>query len=311
MAQKAARHAEKRLPRKFNPKNRLSEKHFTVAGISLSHPDRIYWDDVGVTKRELAEFYVEIWDWMRPHIVGRPLVLVRCPDGAAGQCFFQKHASGMDSTYLHLVPEKRDKIIAIDDLSGLISLVQAGVLELHTRGTTIDHREEADRLVFDLDPGPGVGWKDLVAAAREVRERLHQLKLESFLKTSGGKGLHVVVPIKPTLWEAAKDFTRAVAEAMAADSPDRYVATTSKSERGHKIFIDYLRNSREATAVAPYSTRARSGAPVSVPIAWSDLGALRNADRYTLRNLPTRLERLHGDPWERIGRLRPSIDKWM
>jgi len=311
MAQKAPRHAERRLLRKFNPKNRMSEKHLTVAGVSLSHPDRIYWDDVGVTKRELAEFYVEIWDWMRPHIVGRPLVLVRCPDGAAGQCFFQKHASGMDSTYLHLVPEKRDKIIAIDDLSGLISLVQAGVLELHTRGTTIDHREEADRLVFDLDPGPGVGWKDLVAAAREVRERLHQLKLESFLKTSGGKGLHVVLPIKPTPWETAKGFTRAVAEAMAADSPDRYVATTSKSERGHKIFIDYLRNSREATAVAPYSTRARSGAPVSVPIAWSDLGALRNADRYTLRNLPARLERLHGDPWERIGRLRPSIDKWM
>ena len=311
MAQKAARHAEKRLPRKFNPKNRLGEKHFTVAGISLSHPGRIYWDDAGVTKRELAEFYVEIWDWMRPHIVGRPLVLVRCPDGAAGQCFFQKHASGMDSTHLHLVPEKRDKIIAIDDLSGLISLVQAGVLELHTRGTTIDHREEADRLVFDLDPGPGVGWKDLVAAAREVRERLHKLKLESFLKTSGGKGLHVVLPIKPTPWETAKGFTRAVAEAMAADSPDRYVATTSKSERGHKIFIDYLRNSREATAVAPYSTRARSGAPVSVPIAWSDLGALGNADRYTLRNLPARLERLHGDPWERIGRLRPSIDKWI
>ena len=311
MVQNAARHAEKRLLRKSNLKNRLSEGHFTVAGISLSHPDRIYWDDVGVTKRELAEFYVEIWDWMRPHIVGRPLVLVRCPDGAAGQCFFQKHASGMDSTHLHLVPEKRDKIIAIDDLSGLISLVQAGVLELHTRGTMIDHREEADRLVFDLDPGSGAGWKDLVAAAREVRERLHQLKLESFLKTSGGKGLHVVLPIKPTPWEAARDFTRAVAAAMAADSPDRYVATTSKSERGHKIFIDYLRNSREATAVAPYSTRARSGAPVSVPISWSDLGALRNADRYTLRNLPARLERLHGDPWERIGRLRPSIDKWM
>src|ERR1039458_8685993 len=137
---------------------------------------------------------------------GRPIALLRCPEGAAGQCFFQKHAAGIATEYLHLVSEKGDKIISLDDLAGLISLVQAGVLEIHTRGTTSGDLERADRLVFDLDPGPGTGWSDVVAAAREVRERLERLKLKSFVKTSGGKGLHVVLPIKPTPWDEAKDF---------------------------------------------------------------------------------------------------------
>ena len=166
---------------------------------TLTHPDRIYWDDAGVTKRDLADFYVQVWKWMGPHLVGRPIALVRCPEGASGQCFFQKHArAGIPTEHLHLVAEKGDKIISIDDLDGLIALVQGGVLEIHTRGTTIDDRESADRLVFDLDPGPGTGWKDVMAAARDVRERLSALKLKSFLKTSGGKGLHVVLPIKST-----------------------------------------------------------------------------------------------------------------
>ena len=168
---------------------------------------------------------------------------------------------------------------------GVIALVQAGVLEIHTRGSTIDHLEEADRLVFDLDPGPGIGWKDIVAAAREVRERLTALKLKSFLKTSGGKGLHVVLPIRPTPWDEAKDFCRRVAEQMEADAPDRFTSVIKKSARGNRIFIDYLRNSREATAVAPYSTRARPGAPVSVPIAWEELKTLKSASQYTVLNL--------------------------
>ena len=279
-----------------------------VGGVTLSHPDRVYWEDAGVTKRDLAEFYTQIWKWMRPHVVGRPIALLRCPEGAAGQCFFQKHAAaGIATEHLHLVPEKGDKIISIDDLDGLISLVQAGVLEIHTRGTTIDDRERADRLVFDLDPGPGTGWKDVVAAAREVRERLTRLKLKSFVKTSGGKGLHVVLPIKPTPWDEAKDFCHAVAASMAADDPDRYVATATKSKRNKRIFIDYLRNSREATAVAPYSTRARPGAPVSVPVEWSELAGLKSAGQYTVLNLPARLARLRKDPWANIGRLRQAL----
>jgi bifunctional non-homologous end joining protein LigD len=298
--------AKAQAPVKRSPPARNAKA--IVGGVALSHPDRVYWQDAGVSKRDLAEFYTQIWQWMRPHVVGRPIALLRCPEGAAGQCFFQKHAAaGIATEHLHLIPEKGDKIISIDDLAGLISLVQAGVLEIHTRGNTADDRERADRLVFDLDPGPGTGWNDVVAAAREVRERLTRLKLKSFVKTSGGKGLHVVVPIKPTAWDKAKDFCHAVAASMAADDPDRYVASAAKSKRNKRIFIDYLRNSREATAVAPYSTRARPGAPVSVPVEWSELAGLKSAGQYTVLNLPARLGRLRKDPWAAIGRLRQTL----
>jgi len=297
------------MPQKVDHKKRpLRQAVATVSGVMLSHPDRIYWADAGVSKRDLAEFYAGVWKWMRPHVVGRPISLLRCPEGTAGQCFFQKHAAaGIATEHLHLVPEKGDKIIAIDDLAGLISLVQAGVLEFHTRGATIDDRERADRLVFDLDPGPGTGWRDVVAAAREVRERLGHLKLKSFVKTSGGKGLHVVLPIRPTPWDAAKDFCHAVAAGMAADHPARYTATAAKSKRNKRIFIDYLRNSREATAVAPYSTRARAGAPVSTPIEWSELAALKGANQFTVRNLPARLKRQRKDPWANIERIKQTL----
>ena len=282
----------------------------SVAGVRLTHPDRVYWNDVGITKHDLADFYVQVWKWMRPHLVGRPIALVRCPEGAMGQCFFQKHArAGIPTEHLHLIPEKGDKIISIDDLDSVIALVQGGVLEIHTRGTTINDRERADRLVFDLDPGPGTSWKDVVAAARDVRDRLEGIKLKTFLKTSGGNGLHVVLPIKPTPWEEAKAFAKAVAEAMEADEPGRYVSTAPKAKRNKRIFIDYLRNSREATAVAPYSTRAREGAPVSVPIDWSELGTLKSANQYTVQNLMQRLSRQRKDPWAMIGRVKQSLPK--
>lgn len=275
----------------------------------LSHPDRIYWEDVGITKQDLAEYYVRVWKWMAPHVVGRVLALVRCPEGATAECFFQKHArAGVDKSRLHLVNEPDgDESISVDDLAGVIALVQAGVLEIHTRGTTIDRLEEADRLVFDLDPGPGLNWKDVVAAAREVRRRLAALGLTSFVKTSGGKGLHVVLPIRYTPWNEAKAFCRRIAEQMADDDPDRYLATAKKSSRANRIFVDYLRNSREATAVAPYSTRARPAAPVSVPVAWEELGSLKSSAQYTVLNLQQRLSRLARDPWQGIGRLKQAL----
>ena len=297
--------------KKASAKATQKKQPVSVAGITLSHPDRVYWEDAGVTKQNLAEFYETIWTWMRPHVAGRPISLVRCPDGASGQCFFQKHVSaGISPEHLHQVTEKGTKIISIDDLAGLISLVQGGVLEVHTRGSTIEHLDKADRLVFDLDPGPGTGWKDVVAAARDVRERLEGVKLKTLVKTSGGKGLHVVLPISPTPWDEAKDFSRTVAEAMAADAPDRYVASAIKSKRNRRIFIDYLRNSREATAVAPYSTRTRPGAPVSVPVDWAELGALKGANQFTVLNLPARLRRLRNDPWAAVGRLKQPLPKF-
>jgi len=163
--------------------------------------------------------------------------------------------------------------------------------------------------VFDLDPGPGTSWDDVVDAARDVRIRLSKLKLKSFLKTSGGKGLHVVLPIRPTPWNEAKTFAQNIAASMAADSPDRYSAIAAKSGRSKRIFVDYLRNSREATAVAPYSTRARPGAPVSVPIDWSELGGLKSASQYTLLNLMQRLSRQRKDPWAGIARIKQSLPK--
>ncbi len=282
----------------------------TMAGkVRLTHPDRVYWEDAGVTKQDLANYYAAVWKWMRPHAVGRPLALVRCPEGAnAGQCFFQKHArTGIPTEFLHLVPEKNDKIITIDNLEGLIALVQGGTLEVHARGTKVDDRENADRLVFDLDPGPGLGFADVVEAARDVRARLQGIKLKSFVKVTGGKGLHVVVPIKPAPWAVVKKFTQTVAQSMAKDEPDRYIATASKVRRENRIFVDYLRNSREATAVLPYSTRARPGAPVAMPVDWSELGRLKSANQYTVGNAAQRLGRLKKDPWAGMGRVKQAL----
>jgi bifunctional non-homologous end joining protein LigD len=280
--------------------------------VKLTHPDRVYWADAGVTKQDLAAYYGKVWTWMRPHVVARVIALVRCPEGAEmGQCFFQKHArAGIPTEFLHLIPEKGDKVISIDDLDGLIALVQGGALEIHLRGSTVDDRERADRLVFDLDPGPGLGFADVVAGAREVRERLKRVKLKSFVKTTGGKGLHVVVPIKPEPWDVAKEFTRQVALSMSKDSPERYLATASKARRENRIFVDWLRNSREATAIAPYSTRARAGAPVAVPVDWSELGKLKGANQYTVLNVLQRLSKLRKDPWASMGRLKQALPKF-
>lgn len=297
--------------RRPKPRSTPSKHDDTVGAVKLTHPDRVYWKDAGITKRDLADYYVKVWKWMAPHLVHRPIALLRCPEGAAGQCFFQKHASGgLVPDLLHLVTEKGDKILSLDELDGLVSLVQAGVLEIHTRGSTIEHLDKADRLVFDLDPGPGTDWPDVVAAARDVRERLEGIRLKTFIKTSGGKGLHVVLPIKPTLWDEAKEFTHTVARAMEADAPDKYVSSATKTKRHGRIFIDYLRNSREATAVAPFSTRARDGAPVSVPIDWSELGSLKAANTYTVNNIAQRLSRLRKDPWAGIGKVKQPLPKF-
>jgi bifunctional non-homologous end joining protein LigD len=287
---------------------RKSSAH-TIADVTLTHPDRVYWADVGVTKENLAEYYVAIWDWIAPHVVRRPLALVRCPDGTAGQCFFQKHvAAGIkDSKLRHVVKGKDHDVIAVEHVEDLVSLVQSGVLEIHTRGSTLENLETCDRIVFDLDPGDGVTWAQLVAAAREVRKRLEDLKLESFVKLSGGKGLHVVLPIDGADWNTTKNFTQKIAMAMSADSPKLYVAKMTKSLRDGRIFIDYLRNSREATSVAPYSSRARAGAPVSAPLSWEELGRTTSGGDFTVLNLQKRLARLKRDPWADIGRVKQKL----
>ncbi len=220
--------------------------------VRFTHPDRVYWVDVGVTKQDLADYYRMAWEWMAPHVAGRPLSLVRCPDGTKGQCFFQKHASAglTDSNLRTVIDTNKRQIIAVDDIDGVLSLVQAGVLEIHVRGSMLERLDLCDRIVFDLDPGDGVTWADLMAAAKDVRERMAALNLETFVKLSGGKGLHVVLPIEGIGWDSAKTFAQTVALVMAADIPDRYVPKMTKSIRTGKIFIDYLRNSLEQTSVA-------------------------------------------------------------
>jgi bifunctional non-homologous end joining protein LigD len=206
-----------------------------------------------------------------------------------------------------VIDSKGRQIIAVEDLNGLLSLVQAGVLEMHVRGAMIDHLDVCDRIVFDIDPGEDVEWPAVVAAARDVRQRLAAIDLESFVKLSGGKGLHVVLPIDGADWDSAKAFAQAVALAMNADDPERYVAKITKSLRTGKIFVDYLRNSLEQTSVAAYSTRARAGAPVSVPVTWDELGRTKGGNQYTVLNLGKRLGSLKQDPWKDIGRVKQKL----
>jgi bifunctional non-homologous end joining protein LigD len=272
-----------------------------VAGIKITHPDRVLYPEQGITKHELARYYERIADWILPHLQGRLLTLVRCPGGHRKQCFYQRHIRDTVSDAIHAISvrEKRAMVqyIYIDSLPGLIALVQMGVLELHTWGSRAPRIDRPDRVIFDLDPGAKVSWDQLKTAAAHLRARLHDLDLGAFIKTTGGKGLHIVVPIAPEqTWQYVKKFSRSVAESLVREAPDRYIATMSKAKRQGKIFVDYLRNSRTATAVSAYSTRARPGATVSVPLAWQELEEdLR--DLFNVKNVPQRLARLRQDPW--------------
>ncbi len=273
------------------------------AGVKLTHPERVLWEGQGLTKLGLAEYYAEIADRILPYITGRPLALVRCPSGSEGECFYQKHSfAGLtDAVEIAHVRENSGEAeaIVIHDLRGLINLVQANVLEIHPWGARIENVEHPDILIFDLDPGEAVEWTSVIEGAREIRERLREFGIESYVKTTGGKGLHVVSPLEPAVdWDELKAFAHGIALAMEADSPAKYISTMAKKARGGKIFVDYLRNGRGATAVAAYSTRARPGAPVSTPVRWDELGPELTASRFNVANIGRRLSALKSDPWE-------------
>jgi bifunctional non-homologous end joining protein LigD len=287
-----------------------------IAGVKLTNPERVYYPGVGVTKEELARFYEEIGDWVLPWVAGRPLTLVRCPEGQEGECFYQKHLNETMPPALKGVEVRErtgtETYVYLEDLPGLVTLVQLGVLEFHPWGARVDDVERPDLMIFDLDPGEDVAWEAVVTGARLLRERLVDLGLESFLKTTGGKGLHVVVPlVRRAGWDEVKDFARAVAEEVVQSAPRHYLATMSKTKRRGKIYIDYLRNARGATSVAAYSTRARPGAPVSTPISWEELSEHLSSDAYTIHNLPRRLAHLKEDPWAGMGKVRQTITKAM
>jgi len=302
----AAKEPVRDPPKSSRPARAAKTKDTEASKFRLTHPERVYWADVGVTKKDLAEYYLSVWDWISPHIVNRALAIVRCPDGTGGECFFQKHiaANVKSSPLRHAVAGKDHDVIAVETVDDLVALAQSGALEIHVRGSRLDSLETCDRIVFDLDPGEGVGWAQVVAAAREIRERLEAQKLESFVKLSGGKGVHVVAPIADVDWDTAKFFTQRVVASMAADSPKLYLAKMTKALRKGRIFIDYFRNSREATSVAPYSTRSRDGAPVSAPVTWERLARTSAGNDFSVLDLKKRLK---DDAWAEIGKVRQKL----
>ena len=289
---------------------RSQKKEAEIAGVRFTNLDKVLYPEQGVTKRDLAHYYVRVADWILPHLADRPLTLVRCPEGRARQCFYQKHINE------HVPPAVRRVEVAgdpepygaVSDLKGLLSLVQMGVLEFHIWGSHRDRIEQPDYVVFDLDPDEGLDWDRVVEAALAMRAFLDGLGLQSFLKTTGGKGLHVCIPLqRRDDWDEVKAFTKAVTEAMVAANPARYTSKLPKASRKGKIFIDYLRNGRGATSICAYSTRARVDAPVSVPLFWEELETDVRGNTYTVRTLPERLESLPSDPWEEFYKVKQSV----
>jgi bifunctional non-homologous end joining protein LigD len=281
-------------------------------GYVITNPSKVLYPKQGITKQELLDYYALAAPFMLPHVANRPLTLVRGPNGIGKHLFFQKHpAAGVPKGLRSVaIRESEGKLpySVLDDEQGLFGLVQLGALEIHTWGSRADDFEHPDILVFDLDPDEKLDYERVIDAARLIRQLFESAKLESFVKTTGGKGLHVCVPIVADLeWDTVKDFTGRIADALAGASPQLYVSTVSKAARKGKIFIDYLRNGRGATFIAPYSTRARDGATIAVPLAWDELSPALPPDHFHVRNIEERLAKLKKDPWHDMTRIHQRL----
>ena len=288
-----------------------------VAGVSISHPRRVIYPDLGLTKLDLARYYDQIAGHMLPHVVGRPLTLLRCGgpiDAAAdkGGCVMMRHGKAWGPTVIRRVRirelRKTGEYLVADTRDALVGLAQMGIVEIHTWNALAEAPYEHDRVVVDLDPGPAVPWTDVVDAARLVRRTLADVGLKSWLKTTGGKGLHVVAPIEPTPVDACMSFAREVAAALVSHDPSRFTTANPKAGRERRILVDVLRNNRTNTSVAAYSLRARPGAPVSVPIAWDDLGADLQPAAFTMATVPVRAAR-GPDPWSKYWTARQRLPR--
>jgi len=278
--------------------------------IKITHPDKVIYPDAKITKIELADYYDEIHEWILPYISNRPLTLVRCPENYK-QCFYQKHLTkGMPKSLFGVnikEKDKTDKYIYLKDRDALITLVQMNVFEIHPWGSRVEKLDYPDVIIFDLDPAENLQWVKVVLAAKRIQKILSDYKLKSFVKTTGGKGLHVVVPILPEYtWEEVKNFSHAVVQYLELSYPSEYTSIMSKVKRKGKIFIDYLRNQRGATAIAVYSSRARPGAPVSVPIDWDELTKNIKDTQFNIFTLPQRLNKLK-DPWKDFFKIKQSL----
>lgn len=277
------------------------ENSIILSGVRVTHPGRIVYPAQGVTKGEIAAYLERIAERMLPHVAGRPLSLLRCPRGHGHECFFQRHsAPGMPSGLRGARIPGRDRkpYLYIEDRAGLIGTAQMGALELHPWGARIDDIEHPERMIFDLDPDPGVAFSAVRQTAFLLRNVLRSAALESFVMLTGGKGVHVIVPLcGRSHWDAVRDFSRGISAAIAAGEPERYTIKAARAERRHRIFIDWMRNIRGGTAVAPYSMRARPNCPIAVPLRWDELPRVSGPARYTLDNIDRRLAALRTDPW--------------
>jgi bifunctional non-homologous end joining protein LigD len=280
-----------------------------LEGFHLTHPEKQLDETSGLTKQDLADYYLAVADHLLPHIADRPLSIVRCPEGSSGPCFLQKHIGSGLPHGVNTVPVRdrktgaTERYITVSSAEGLVGLAQMGVLEIHPWGSRNLSLEKPDRIVFDLDPDPSIPWKLLSESARSVRALLQKLGLQSFVKLTGGKGLHVVVPIHPKeSWPAVKAFAHGVAARMEQADPELFITKMTKSARTGKIYLDYLRNDRGSTAVAPYSPRARAGVPVSVPLTWKELDG-RKAPVFTVSGFAQWKMRLRRDPWKEMSGL--------
>ncbi|MEO6709213.1 MAG: DNA ligase D, partial [Planctomycetota bacterium] len=284
----------------------------SVAGMGITHPERIVYPGSGITKLELASYYELVAPLMLPHVANRPLSVFRCPEGLSSSCFYQKHwTSSLPGVKTVAVPEGNGgakPYAVVSDAKGLIALIQYGAMELHPWGSRADKLDAPDRIIFDLDPDSGVPWKRVVEGAFALRDLLASLGLKTWLKTSGGKGLHVVLPIERRVtWDVVSSFSRAVCERVSQAAEGRYVTVASKAARKGKIFLDWLRNSRGATAVAPWATRAREGATISMPIRWEEASKLRSGDSFTLESVTRLVRKSYRDPWSDLPRAKNRI----
>jgi bifunctional non-homologous end joining protein LigD len=287
-----------------------------IEGVRLSSPERVLWADLAFTKHDLAIYYQTVARHALPHIVGRPLTLFRCPEGVgkpgAQPCFYMKHANFSVPGNVERIKlrerNEANEYLVIRDLSGLMALVQMSILEIHTWGSQADDVERPDRIVMDLDPDPSVKWEDVVVAAHLIRQRFEAIDLESFVKSTGGKGLHVVAPLHPALsWDETTALSRAVAEEVARGAPQFFTTVMAKDKRKGKILLDYMRNHRGSTAVAAFSTRARAGAPVSFPLSWDQLTPTLDPNRFTVRTVPELVAGRKIDPWARYFRMKQKV----
>lgn len=273
-----------------------------MANFILSHPDKLLYPDANITKLDLVNYYNKVAKWILPYILKRPLTLLRCPNGQNKKCFYQRHlmteTENLYEIKLNDKTEKSEPYLYIKNKFGLLALIQLGVLEIHPWASHIDKVEKPDFITFDLDPGQSTEWKKVIETAFLVKNHLQKLNLKSFVKTTGSKGLHVVVPIKRLYsWDKIKVFAYAFVNYLAMRNPQLIVANMNKTKRKGKIFVDYLRNQHGASSIAPYSTRSKQNASVATPLSWSELSVRIKSDTFTVKNLPHRLAKLKHDPW--------------